>query len=202
LPRQRRDLNFDAVRIAGSTSDSVVSPKANLVVTPVPSTDVYLNFGEGFHSNDARDALTSLPTGQSSLLTKALGYELGARTRQFDRLDVASALWLLDLDNELVFSGDAGNQETGSNGGNLVPAPATRRWGIDFETRYEVTRWLFADYDLSYADPRFSESAKDGSIIVQPYEKRRAWLERPVGPEYKVARTYALASWQANQHDL
>jgi hypothetical protein len=23
------------------------------------------------------------------------------------------------------------------------------------------------------------------AYIAQPYEKRRAWLERPVGPEYK-----------------
>ncbi len=160
----RCEPNFDPVRIAGTTDDSIVSPKANLVVTPAANTDVYLNFGEGFHSNDARDALTSLRTGQSSLLTRAIGYELGARTRQFDRLDLASALWLLDLDGELVFSGDAGNQETGSNGGNLVPAPATRRWGVDFESRWQITRRFFADYDLSWADPRFTETAKDGSI--------------------------------------
>ncbi len=160
----RCEPNFDAVRIAGSATDSVLSPKANLIVTPVENTDIYLDFGEGFHSNDARDALTSSKSGESSLLTKALGYELGARTRQFDRLELAAALWLLDLDGELVFSGDAGNQETASNGGNLVPAPATRRWGIDFESRYRVTRWLIADYDLSYADPRFDASARDGSI--------------------------------------
>jgi outer membrane receptor protein involved in Fe transport len=165
LARQRSDVNFDPVRIAGGTSDSILSPKAALVVTPIENTDVYLDFGEGFHSNDARDALTSLRSGRSSLLTKALGYELGARTHPLDRLDLAAALWLLDLDSELVFSGDAGNQETGSNGGNLVPSPPSRRWGVDFEGRYQVTRWLSADYDLAWADAYFTGSAPDRSIV-------------------------------------
>jgi outer membrane receptor protein involved in Fe transport len=166
LRDQRADPNFDPVPISGSTSASIVSPKATLVVTPVADTDVYLNFGEGYHSNDARNALTSLQRGQSGLLTKALGYELGARTRQFDRLDLAAALWLLDLDSELVFSGDAGNQETGSAGGVLVPSPSSRRWGIDVESRYQITSWLFADYDLSYADARCTATAADRSIVA------------------------------------
>src|SRR5207253_1988211 len=58
LRPERADPNFDPVPIAGSTTASIVSPKANLTVTPVRSTDLYLNFGEGYHSNDARNALT------------------------------------------------------------------------------------------------------------------------------------------------
>jgi len=153
----RCEPNFTPVPIAGTTSASIISPKANLTITPVRDTDVYLNFGEGFHSNDARNALTGLNSGFDPL-TKALGYELGARTRQFGRLDAAAALWLLDLDSELVFSGDAGSQESGAS---FQPNPATRRWGVDFETRYQFTRWLFADYDLSWADPRYTESSGD-----------------------------------------
>jgi hypothetical protein len=118
----------------------------------------------GFHSNDARNALLASANPQQaahleSPLTRALGYELGGRTRQFDRLDMAAAIWLLDLDSELVFSGDAGNQETGA-GGSFEPAGATHRWGIDFETRYRVTDWLFLDYDLGYADPRFRDTGE------------------------------------------
>ncbi len=153
LPTQRPDPNFRAVRIGGRTSDAALSPKASLIVTPRVDTEVYLNFGEGFHSNDARNALLAKGTDFSPL-TKSIGYELGSRTRLFDRLDLTAALWLLDLDSELVFSGDAGNQETGS-GGNFEPAGASRRWGIDFDGRYRVTRWLDATCDLSYADPRF-----------------------------------------------
>jgi outer membrane receptor protein involved in Fe transport len=165
LPAQGSDPNFEPQRIAGNTMASIVSPKANVIITPVASTDLYFNFGEGFHSNDARDALTAKANPAeagdvSSLLVKSIGYEMGARTRQFDRLDAAAALWLLDLDSELVFSGDAGGQETGA-GGNFQPSGPTRRWGVDFETRYRFTDWLFMDYDLTWADPRF----KNGDAI-------------------------------------
>src|SRR5262245_27769711 len=52
LPQQGPDPNFSAVYLNGRQTQGLVSPKANLIVTPVPDTDVYLNFGEGFHSNE------------------------------------------------------------------------------------------------------------------------------------------------------
>lgn len=150
LPEQSEDHDFESVAISGNEVSSIVSPKANLIVTPIENTDVYLNFGSGFHSNDARSVLR---TGQDGLV-RALGTEIGSRTRQFDRLDLAASLWLLDLDSELTFSGDGGDVDADFVGGVFVPGPATRRWGVDFETRYRVADWLFADYDLSWADPR------------------------------------------------
>ncbi|MCX8073118.1 MAG: TonB-dependent receptor [Candidatus Binatia bacterium] len=160
----QNDPNFCAVRIRGNVTDSIVSPKANLIISPVANTDIYFNFGMGFHSNDARNALLAknypmLAGPLQSPLTRSLGYEVGARTRQFDRIDLAAALWLLDLDSELVFSGDAGNQQIGA-GGTFEPAGKTRRWGVDFETRYQAMDWLFVDYDLAYADPRFRDTGE------------------------------------------
>jgi outer membrane receptor protein involved in Fe transport len=164
LPAQGTDPNFEPVRIDGNEVDSIVSPKANLIVTPVNNTDVYLNFGTGFHSNDARSVIRTGADG----LVRALGYELGVRTRQLDRLDAAAAIWLLDSDGELVFSGDGGDvdAEVDPVSGSFIPGPASRRWGIDFETRYRFTDWLFADYDLSYADPRFRPSG--GAVPLAP----------------------------------
>ncbi len=159
LPRQRRDPNFVPVRLDGRTTDSTLSPKANLVLGPFEGTEVYLNFGRGFHSNDARAAIGGsgfVGTGDAAdevvPLATALGYELGARTRQLDRLDVAASLWRLTLDSELVFSGDAGTDE---------PSPASRRWGMDFELRYRLLSWLTADYDLSWVRAR----SEDGSYV-------------------------------------
>jgi hypothetical protein len=146
-----------AVLIKGNEIDGLPSPKVNLVLGPWHNTDVYANFGYGFHSNDARAVILSGTDG----LVPATGYELGSRTRQFDRLDVAASLWLLDLENELVFSGDGGGLDAEPVAGNFVATGPTRRWGVDFETRYQMTDWLFADYDLSWADPRF----KNGEAI-------------------------------------
>lgn len=159
LPSQRPDPNFDAVRIDGHASDSILSPKANVILTPLETTDVYLNFGTGFHSNDARSAILGARKGSGpSPLVRSIGYEAGVRTRQLaDRVEAAVALWHLELASELVFSGDTGSQE--STGGNFVPAGKSVRDGVDFEMRYRVARWLFADYDLSWADPRFTNGA-------------------------------------------
>src|SRR5262249_55978240 len=52
--------------------------------------DVYLNYGSGFHSNDARLAVTGV-TG--NVIPRAYEGEVGARARIRDRLDAAFALW-------------------------------------------------------------------------------------------------------------
>ena len=173
LPVQGTDPNFEAVNIAGNTTDSMVSPKANLILSPLPSTDIYFNFGTGFHSNDARSTVPNNgvdPQASSGFapLARAIGYEVGTRTRQFGRLDAAASLWLLDLDSELVFSGDGGriDAQTDLATGNLVPTGSTRRWGVDFETRYQLTEYLFADYDLSWADPRYRATGE--AVPVAP----------------------------------
>lgn len=212
------DPNFCAVRIRGNVLDSIVSPKANLVLTPWEETEVYLNFGTGFHSNDARNAVLAkmypqLAGSLRSPLTRSLGYELGARTRPFEPLELAAALWLLDLDSELVFVGDAGNQQTGA-GGTFEPAGSTRRWGIDFETRWQATPWLFLDYDLSYADPRFRATGEavplaptllmNGGATVYPLEgmavalRARYLGDRPAIEDRSLtARGYTLLDFLA-----
>jgi outer membrane receptor protein involved in Fe transport len=160
LPEQAPDPNFEAVPIDGGTQSGIVSPKANLIVSPRPDLDVYLNFGTGFHSNDARVAVLTKGSGFDPL-TRSIGAEIGARTRLAgDTIDLAAALWWLDLDSELVFSGDAGvvDAEIDEPTGNFVPGPASRRWGVDFEARWQIADWLWADYDLGWADPRFRAS--------------------------------------------
>ena len=160
LPQQAEDPNFTAVLIQGNTSDSIVSPKATVIATVLPRTDLFLNFGSGFHSNDARNAILAATSGSSfNPLTRSLGYEIGVRSEPLDRWQTRAALWLLDLDSELVFSGDAGNQEIGA-GGSFQPSPATRRWGIDAGTEYAPVDWLLADYSLAYVDPQYRASGE------------------------------------------
>ena len=139
----------DGILIQGSRSDGIVDPKANLILSPFhnrntlwQNTEFYLNFGMGYHSNDARDVVQA----NGKALARATGGEIGARTNLWDRLDLAAALWILDLNSELVFVGDDGTTEARG---------PTRRWGIDFEARYPILQWLYADFDLAYADPRF-----------------------------------------------
>ena len=117
--------------LTGVKDASTFSPKANIVITPISGTDLFLNYGEGFHSNDARGVTDQINPARP--LTKARSYEIGARTQLWKRWDLATSLWLLNMDGEFVWSEDGG--ETEEN----IP---TRRQGVDFETRYEILPWL------------------------------------------------------------
>jgi hypothetical protein len=162
---QRPDRNFVAVPIAGREHDGIVSPKLNVVLSPFEDddTELYFNFGTGFHSNDARAVVR---TGRDGVV-RATGGETGVRGSWVEGLDLASALWILDLDDELVFSGDGGDVDAivDPASGNFVPAGASRRWGVDFYGRYQLTDWAYLDYDLAWASPRLKEG---GAIPLAP----------------------------------
>src|SRR5262249_58155820 len=48
------DVHSDIAVNSGHKTDSIFSPKLSLIFGPWASTEVYLNGGFGFHSNDAR----------------------------------------------------------------------------------------------------------------------------------------------------
>lgn len=141
------------------------SPKASAIFSPVSEPqaqlDVFLNWGHGFHSNDVRGAF-SMPA--VSPLTRARGEELGVRSRLWQRLDLAAAGWLLDLNNETTWSGDEGTTEV---------SPATQRYGVELESRLELARWLAVDGSLAMTHSQFTaEHENGGGLALAP---RRTW---------------------------
>jgi len=134
------------------------SPKASLALTPLDrknaQLDLYLNWGHGFHSNDVRGAFTKPAV---TPLTRAVGEEIGARTRLWDRFDFALAGWLLDLHSETTWSGDEGTTSVG---------PATRRYGVEFESRYEFTPWLAIDGAVTFTHSRFTTDHENGGGLA------------------------------------
>jgi TonB family protein len=135
-----------------------LSPKASLIATPIDRAnaqlDVYANFGQGFHSNDVRGVFAQPAV---TPLARATGEELGARTRLWDRWDLAAALWQLDLASETVWNGDDGT--------TAVSGPTNRK-GIELETRYEVTPWLAADLALTFTKSRFTTDRENGGGLA------------------------------------
>ncbi len=141
---------------SGIRGASRVSPKGAVIVSPHASTDLFLDFGYGFHSNDARGVVRAVDP--VSPLTRVVGYEVGARMRLFDRrLEVATSLWALDMESETVWVGDEGTTEA---------AGATRRLGVELEARVELLPWLFFDADLTFSDARFRENAGAGQSVA------------------------------------
>jgi len=134
------------------------SPKASLALTALDredaQLDVYLNWGHGFHSNDVRGVFSRPAV---TPLTRAVGEEVGARTRIWNRFDFAVAGWLLDLDSETIWRGDDGTTSVG---------PATRRYGVEFESRFEFTPWLAADGAVTFTHSQFRTGLENGGGLA------------------------------------
>lgn len=138
--------------VAGAT---LFSPKAMAIISPIPQLDIFLNYGRGFHSNDARAAVRD--GGRTSLLTPATGYEVGVRVKPVKDLQLDAALFLMDIDSELVWVGDAGTTEASG---------ATRRFGVELSGRYRISNWLFADAEATFVEPKYRANAGNGDAIA------------------------------------
>jgi hypothetical protein len=139
--RVRSSLGADANR-AGSTGDTLVSPSLNLVFGPWKSSELYLNYGQGFHSNDARGAVAAIDTAG---LVRSRGMEIGLRTEAIPKMQTALSLYRLDFDSELTYAGDEGTTEAG---------PPSRRVGVEFSNYYKPAKWLSIDFDAAFAHAR------------------------------------------------
>jgi hypothetical protein len=158
----RFDVTSNIAANSGVARAGLVSPKGGVVIGPWRGTEVYVNGGLGFHSNDARgatiavDPSTGAPVDRVTPLVRARGAEFGIRTVAIPHLQTSVAAWTLGLDSELVFVGDAGTTEAGR---------PSRRSGIEFTNYYSPRRWLILDGDLSVSRARFRDLDPTGVHI-------------------------------------
>ena len=144
---------------SGSGHDAILTPKAGLAFTVNPANELYLNAGTGYHSNDVRgatitvDPQSGLPADRVPALVKGHGGELGWRFQPSEQFSFTTALWMLNLDSELVYVGDAGTTEPGR--------PSNRR-GIEATVRWTPTsQWRF-DLDAALSRARFRGTPPEG----------------------------------------
>ena len=150
--------------ISGGGTNAIVSPKFSLILGPWNKTELYLNGGYGFHSNDLRGVVgppipgNDAPTGKVSPLVKTEGAEVGVRSNLLTNLQSSLTLWVLDLDSELVFDGDAADNE---------PSGPSRRWGVEWANFYTPNRWLTLDLDVAYSNARFTDHEAAGPWVPE-----------------------------------
>ncbi|MBV9553409.1 MAG: TonB-dependent receptor plug domain-containing protein [Alphaproteobacteria bacterium] len=159
----------------GSLVRQITSPKGNLTMGPWLATEFYASVGQGFHSNDFRgtvervDALatelnqqagdnTVVAAMRGPLLTKATGYEAGARSEIIPGLKTTAAVFVLDLDSEATFNGDEAGTATGR---------PSRRVGVEFSADYRVVDWLALNGNLAFTRARYTDE-DDGSGDTEP----------------------------------
>jgi outer membrane receptor protein involved in Fe transport len=142
-------------------SAHIVTPKGSVAAELLRSrwleVETFANYGHGFHSNDVRSA--EQPHDVSPL-ARAVGAEVGFKSSWWDALDLSVSLFRLDLQSEIVWSGDLGTTE---------PSAATRRDGVEVESRYAISKWLSAELDLTFTHARF----RDGTFV--PLAPQRTW---------------------------
>jgi hypothetical protein len=145
--------SFDQQPASPVRTDALLSPKANLAVELSASTTLFVNFGRGFHSNDARAVIQA--GSHTPMVPRATGAELGGRY-VWRGGSVAAALWGLDLQSELVYVGDEGRTEASGR---------SRRVGVDLEGRVRIVPWLWFDADLNLSRGRFRDEPTSANRI-------------------------------------
>jgi hypothetical protein len=125
-----------------STNSTIFSPKLHFNYKASDKVQLYVYNGIGFHSNDTRVAVQQ---NGRKVLPPAYGTDLGGIFKVGKKVVLQSALWYLWLDQEFIYVGDEGVVEPGGQ---------TKRYGYDLSIRYEVIKNLYADVDVSLANPR------------------------------------------------
>jgi hypothetical protein len=135
------------------SSSTIISPKLNFNFRVTDKVQLYLYNGRGFHSNDTRVAAQQ---DGRKVLPPAYGTDVGGIFKVGRNLVLQSAVWYLWLDQEFIYVGDEGVVEPGGQ---------TKRYGFDISARYEVMKNLFADLDVSLANPRALDIPKAESYL-------------------------------------
>lgn len=155
---------------SGNVHASIINPKLALAYEVSPQAEVYLDAGEGFHSNDARGVVQTVDpvTGRNvdpgtgdvisgaTPLVRAKGAEIGARIALGQKLRTTLSLWSLNLDSELVFQGDSGTTSAGR---------PSRRSGVELANFWVPSPGLTYDLDFSTSSAHFTNYDPVGNLI-------------------------------------
>ncbi|MEP6824548.1 MAG: TonB-dependent receptor [Ramlibacter sp.] len=167
--RRSADVSSSVAANSGDSRASIASPKASLIYSPNARTDVYANWGRGFHSNDARGTVIRVdprdgvtPVDRATPLVRAQGWELGSRQKWSEQLVTTASLWNLKLDSELLFVGDAGTTE---------PSRPSLRKGVELTANWRPAPAWEIDADASLSRPRFRDSDPAGDRIPGAMER-------------------------------
>ena len=158
---------------SGTKTAGLLLPKATVTLGPWARTEFFVNFGEGYHSNDARgvtatvDVKTGQPVIPVTALPKSLGAEAGLKTQIIPNLQSSLDFWVLYLDSELVWDAD---------NGTTSPSAPTRRLGIEWANSYQPLRWLLFDLNVAWSQAIFTQDdPTTGELAGQPVSEAIGW---------------------------
>ena len=182
------DVGSDLAANSGTESDVLLSPKLSLILGPWNRTELYLNFGTGFHSNDARgatlkvDPVSGQPADPVDLLVRAEGADVGVRSMLRNGWQTTLTFFVLELDSELVFVGDGGATEA---------SRPSRRRGIEWTNFWQVDEHWTVELDVTVTDSEFTDPDPAGESIPGAIEDTVS-----AGVTYEGDRWFAGVRWR------
>jgi hypothetical protein len=141
----------------GGAQEYLFQPKGSIAFGPWFNTEFYVSAGKGFHSDDIRGVLGSVPVegtplavGKVPLLARTYGEEFGIRNASIPDLQMQLALFRQDYSSEEIYDQDMGMDQ--------ATAPS-RREGVEFSAQYHPLSWLELNTDLAATHARYFENA-------------------------------------------
>ena len=155
------------------------SPKASLIFGPWANTELYVQGGASYHTNDVRGS-TQLYEPVSPdypyyntpnpikipFLVQTKGAEVGVRTVAVPQLQSTVEVWYLHSNSELLQDGDTG--------GTTASVESSNRYGIEVGNYYNPMQHLF--FDADFADSRAIFTQND------PFDST-FYTSTPTGPQ-------------------
>ncbi len=194
---------LQAPNTSGSAAASIFSPKFSLILGPWQKTELYVDAGRGFHSNDARGVIDRVDptTGQSvspvAPLVGTQGEEVGLRSTTIPGVETALALWKLHSNSEIIYNADSTIGSTSPNG-------ASDRSGVEWNNHVSALSWLVMDLNLAWTRAHYvnmNDNGQLGSLIPNAVSKVAllALSTRDLGPWEGSVETRYIGSYPLSQ---
>ncbi|MGA7683910.1 MAG: TonB-dependent receptor, partial [Terriglobales bacterium] len=162
-----------------SVAKFLPNPKASLIFGPWANTELYVQGGASYHTNDVRGS-TQLYEPVSPdypyyntpnpikipFLVQTKGAEVGVRTAAVPQLQSTVEVWYLHSNSELLQDGDTG--------GTSASVQSSNRYGIEVGNYYTPTEHLVLDTDFADSRAIFTQNDPDDSTF---------YTSTPTGPQ-------------------
>ena len=161
---------------SGTAIKALPSPKASLTFGPWASTEVYVQAGFSFHSNDGRGATQTVEpisadnpaantlTSPIPALIPTKGGEVGVRATAIPHLQSTISLWYLHSASELQQSGDTGD--------TVASQQSSGRYGFEWANYYTPFEHVAFDLDLANSKALFSTVDEEDAAPGSPGGRR------------------------------
>ena len=156
---------------SGTATKFLAEPKGSAIFGPWSGTELYVQGGVGFHSNDARGTTQTqqpispenpFPAAATPIpaLVATKGAEVGVRTTALPHLQSTFSVWYLRSDSEL--------QQSGDTGGTTASVSPSNRYGFEWANFYTpLEHWAF-DFDFANSRANFTEVDPDDAAPNSP----------------------------------